>query len=132
MLQLAKHPQLVPRTKILKRFISELMRAQEYQSYVVHFECELTNHMRAFGEQNLDNCIPFTLMDIYESMSLYSIPDIPTKLIPSRNILSPIPPSNNNTRYPSPHIATGTIDNDNLCQPINDDWYPGGDKMVFI
>jgi hypothetical protein len=123
MLQLAKHPQLVPRTKILRRFISELMRAQEYQSYVVYFERELTNHMRKYGEQNLDNHVPFTLMDIYESMSLYSIPDVPTKLTPSRNILSPVPTSNANSNSPLAHIATGTIDENLLCQSINDDWY---------
>jgi hypothetical protein len=124
MLQLAKLPQeLVPRTKILRRFISELMRAHEYQSYVVHFEHELTNYMRIYGEQSLDNQVPFTLIDIYESMSLYSIPDVPTNLIPSRNILSPILPSTDNIRYPLPHIATGTINDNTLSPPIDNDWY---------
>jgi hypothetical protein len=72
-LQMALHPQLVPRTKLVKLFISELMQAPEYQPYVLSFKKDIMQHIRLYGEQNLNNKVPFTILDIYESISLYSI-----------------------------------------------------------
>jgi hypothetical protein len=137
-LQLALHPQLVPTTKLVKRFVTELMRAPEYQSYIIHFERAIINHIKIYGEQNLDNKAPFTIMEVYETLIIYSIPEIPSNLKPSKNHIEidsiatlPNSISNNNEKsfvahasVDQPLIAHATTDSDNKESDNNiEEWY---------
>jgi hypothetical protein len=117
-LQLSLQPQLVPYTKLVKRFITELMRAQEYQPYLLSFEREIIQHIKQHGEHNLTHKAPFTIMEIYESITTYSIPAIPSKLLPSRNLINTPPITSLPITTPNVQsviasgIVTDKVDND--------------------
>ena len=50
-MQMSRHPHLVPHFKIARRFISEIMRAREYQPYVMDFHKMIVKHNKTHSTQ---------------------------------------------------------------------------------
>jgi hypothetical protein len=80
------HSHLVPRFKLIRRFVSELMRAPEYQTYVSDYHKLIIKHVKIHGEHTNTN-VSFTLIDIYDDLTSFAVVSIPTKLDPSPNNL---------------------------------------------
>ena len=118
------HRHLVPHLAIIKRFITELMRVEEYRVFLVTFQDKLLAFQRKFGEYEANKYIDFEITDIYELLVQYQVPSISSKqLLPSPNIQT----SQNNTLHPSfPTIAMASSGNTSFHI---EDWYHNSETM---
>ena len=83
-----RHEHMIPHFKIIHHFVSEVLHTQEYQSYIVSCHKLLIKHVKMHGEHSSHNA-NFTLYDVYEDLISCSLPEIPTLLTPSPNLLPP-------------------------------------------
>ena len=128
-MQMSRHPHLIPHFKLVRRFVSELMRAREYQPYVMDYHKLIIRHVKQNGEHTTTP-VPFTLHDVYDELSAFAVAPIPSKLEPSPNLLVTTNDINDNLlphlestgHLPSsdiqPHIAYTAID---YCQSSDTD-----------
>ena len=56
--ELYQYQEYIPHTKIVKRFVSELMRAQEYQIYLNWYYKEIVDYCKRHGEHLVQQRIP--------------------------------------------------------------------------
>ena len=92
-MQMTRHTHMIPHFKILRHFISELMRAHEYQTYITDYHKLLIKHVKQYGEHSNHN-VTFNLHDVYEDLISFSVPEIPSSLTPSPNVLTQtLPPT---------------------------------------
>ena len=94
-MQMNRHSHLVPRFKLIRRFVSELMRAREYQTYISDYHKLIIKHVKIHGEHTNTN-VSFTLIDIYDDLTSFAVISTPAKLDPSPNNISGPP-----LHYPS-------------------------------
>ena len=64
-MQMSRHPHLVPRFKIIRRFVSELMRVREYQPYLMDFHKHIIRHVKTHGDHT-NTPVTFSLHDVYD------------------------------------------------------------------
>ena len=112
-LHMVHHPQLVPHFPITKRFITELMRVEEYRVFLVIFQEKLLTLQKVYGEYNAGKYLDFQLSDVYEMLLQYQVPSTSNKpLLPSPNVTN----SNNNghatLQYPT--IALASIEDQEI------------------
>ena len=86
-LQMADHRHMIPILSIVKRFVTELMRVEEYRVYLVSFQQHILQIQRTHGEYNAQAYLTFGLIDIYELLVDNQAPELSHKqLLPSPNI----------------------------------------------
>ena len=128
--QLEHHPSIppspfIPHFKLIRRFVSELMRAREYQPYIMDYHKCIIRHVKQNGEHTTIP-VSFTLHDVYDELSAFAVTSVPAMLDTSPNLIVESSSLNNtfptdvgnSHNAPHPHIAYTAID---YCQPCDDD-----------
>lgn len=120
-MQMNRHSHLVPRFKLIRHFISKLMQAREYQTYVSDYHKQIIKHVKTHGE-HMNTNISFSLIDIYDDLTSFTVTSTPAMLDASPNtITSPMfnyrINSSTDTNETLPLIAFTGVD-----QQI-DEWY---------
>lgn len=132
-IQMVKFQHLIPHFNIVKRFVTELMRVEEYRVFMVIYQQQLLQLQLLHGEYGAQQYLTFSITDIYEHLTQNVVPVKSAKsLLPSPNVAS----SNNSegkSTFPTPKIAYIAPDDDIDDNVLDiDDWYDHHEEQQAV
>ena len=72
---------LIPKIKIVSRYVDELSRCQDYMPFLISYQNILSDNFDQFNGQDYGVPIPFTLKKVYTHLTRCRVPDTPTSTL---------------------------------------------------
>ena len=77
-----RNPNFIPTIKIMKTFLTQLNRAQEYVPFLTNYLERLTTHISNFGDVDNSYRLQFTIHEVYDFLTKMNVLSTPTQLRP--------------------------------------------------